>query len=667
LHDTVEDTDVTLDDLRRDFGDEVASLVDGVTKLVSLPRVSRADRSGDAADEAEDAADLRTTERERKRALTNESLRKTFLAMSKDIRVVIIKLADRLHNMRTLASLPPEKQRRIARQTLDIFAPLANRLGIWQIKWELEDLGFRYVNPDAYKEIAHKLAERRTERERALEKASERIREVLTQSGIQGRVYGRPKHIYSIYRKMRRKGLPFEALRDIRGVRVIVKDIPTCYAVLGVVHTHWKPIPGEFDDYIANPKDNSYQSLHTAVLFEDGKILEIQIRTEDMHRQAEYGIAAHWRYKEGDGHFDEDFERKVNWLRQLMEWQQDVSDASEFMDGMKTDVFGDRIYVFTPRGDILDLPADATPIDFAYHIHTEIGHRCRGAKVNGKLVPLSYRLKTGDQVEILTARRGGPSRDWLNPHLGLVKTQRARAKIRQWFKKQAREQNLAHGKVVLEKEFKRLGLEQVSLESLARHFDYHSVDDLCVAVGCGDLSLNRIVNHLAEVEKEEQKTYLMARPKASGIDSGDEITIMGLKGMLIQLAKCCNPAPGDPIVGYITRGRGAVIHRQDCPNILRVRDKGRLVQVSWGVPTQSYAVPVQVRAYDRDGLMKDIAVVIADEGVSIEKVGVKVSDRTGQALIDLTLSVRDIAQLSRVLNRMENLPNVLEASRKRAG
>ncbi len=668
LHDTVEDTDITLDDLRRDFGDEVASLVDGVTKLVSLPRVSRADRPAEnGEDEGVDEAVLRTAERERKRALTNESLRKTFLAMSKDIRVVIIKLADRLHNMRTLASLPPEKQRRIARQTLDIFAPLANRLGIWQIKWELEDLGFRYVNPDAYKEIARKLAERRTERERELERVSERIREVLAQSGIQGRVYGRPKHIYSIYRKMQRKGVPFEALRDIRGVRVIVNDIPTCYAVLGVVHTHWKPIPGEFDDYIANPKDNSYQSLHTAVLFEDGKILEIQIRTEEMHRQAEYGIAAHWRYKEGDGHFDEDFERKVNWLRQLMEWQQDVSDASEFMDGMKTDVFGDRIYVFTPRGDILDLPAGATPIDFAYHIHTEIGHRCRGAKVNGKLVPLSYRLKTGDQVEILTARRGGPSRDWLNPHLGLVKTQRARAKIRQWFKKQAREQNLAHGRAVLEKEFKRLGLEHVALEPLARYFDYRSVDDLYVAVGCGDLSLNRIINHLAEVEQEERKHYLTARPRAPETSGSDEITIMGLKGMLINLAKCCNPAPGDPIVGYVTRGRGAVIHRQDCPNILRVRDQGRLVQVSWGVPTQSYAVPVQVRAYDREGLMKDIAVVIADEGVSIEKVSVKVSERTGQAVIDLTLRVRDIAQLSRVLNRLENLPNVLEASRKRAG
>ncbi len=666
LHDTVEDTDLTLDDIRRDFGDEVASLVDGVTKLVSLPRVSRADGVSPAdAHDVDTESSLR--EWQRKRALTNESLRKTFLAMSKDIRVVIIKLADRLHNMRTLASLPPGKQRRIARQTLDIFAPLANRLGIWQIKWELEDLAFRYVDPEAYKEIARKLAERRTEREREMERVIARIREVLSQAGIRAQISGRPKHIYSIYRKMQRKGVPFEALSDIRGVRVIVDDVPTCYTVLGVVHTHWKPIPGEFDDYIANPKDNSYQSLHTAVVFEDGKVLEIQIRTQEMHRKAEYGIAAHWRYKEGDGVIDEEFERKVNWLRQLMEWQQDVSDASEFLDGMKTDVFNDRIYVFTPRGDILDLPAGATPIDFAYHIHTEIGHRCRGAKVNGKLVPLSYKLKTGDQVEILTARRGGPSRDWLNPHLGLVKTQRARAKIRQWFKKQAREQNLAHGKAVLEREFKRLGLESVDLENLAHYFNYRTVEDFYVGVGCGDVSLTRIVNRLAEVEKESQKPLLPTRPRETKVEGGDEVTIMGLKGMLIHMAKCCHPTPGDPIVGYITRGRGAVIHRQDCPNILRVQEKGRLVQVSWGVPSHAYAVPVRVRAYDREGLMKDITAVIADEGVSIEDVSVKVSDRTGQATVDLVLSVRDIAHLSRVLNRLANLPNVLDASRQRAG
>jgi len=661
LHDTVEDTDVTLEDLRREFGDEVANLVDGVTKLVSLPRVSRPE----AADEEDDGRSS-WGEDERKRRLTHESLRKTLLAMSKDVRVVIIKLADRLHNMRTLSYLPPEKQRRIAKQTLDIFAPLANRLGIWQIKWELEDLSFRYVNPKAYKEIASKLAERRTEREAELNRIVERIKEVLKRANIKGRVTGRPKHIYSIYNKMRRKGVPFESLSDIRGVRIIVDDIPTCYAVLGIIHTTWKPIPGEFDDYIANPKENSYQSLHTAVLFEDGKTLEVQIRTEEMHQRAEYGIAAHWRYKEGMPR-DEDFERKIKWLRQLMEWQQDVSDASEFLEGMKTDVFEDRVYVFTPRGDIIDLPAGSTPIDFAYHIHTEIGHRCRGAKVNGKLVPLNYKLKTGDQVEILTTRHGGPSRDWLNPSLEMVRTQRAKAKIRQWFKRQAREQNLAHGRSTLEKELKRLGAENVDLQELARNLGYKTTEDLYVAIGCGDLPISRVVRALAEVESAPEEFRLVARPKKRTEGDG-EVTVMGLKGILYSLAKCCNPAPGDPIVGYITRGHGVTIHRQDCPNILRVRDKGRLLQVSWGVPTSSYPVPVRVKAYDRDNLMRDIAIVLSDEGVNLEDVRVvQESNSYAQVVIDLVLGVRDIEQLSRVLTRIENLTNVVQAFRNRAG
>ena len=661
LHDTVEDTDVTLEDLRREFGDEIANLVDGVTKLVSLPRVSRPE-SADAETEEQSS----WAEDERKRRLTHESLRKTLLAMSKDVRVVIIKLADRLHNMRTLSYLPPEKQRRIAKQTLDIFAPLANRLGIWQIKWELEDLSFRYVNPQAYKEIASKLAERRTEREAELNRIVERIKEVLKQANIKARVTGRPKHIYSIYNKMRRKGVPFESLSDIRGVRVIVDDIPTCYAVLGIIHTTWKPIPGEFDDYIANPKENSYQSLHTAVLFEDGKTLEVQIRTEEMHQRAEYGIAAHWRYKEGMPR-DEDFERKVKWLRQLMEWQQDVSDASEFLEGMKTDVFEDRVYVFTPRGDIIDLPAGSTPIDFAYHIHTEIGHRCRGAKVNGKLVPLNYKLKTGDQVEILTTRHGGPSRDWLNPSLEMVRTQRAKAKIRQWFKRQAREQNLSHGRAALEKELKRLGAENVDLQELARNLGYKTTEDLFVAIGCGDLPISRVVRALAEVESAPEEFRLVARPQKRTEGDG-EVTVMGLKGILYSLAKCCNPAPGDPIVGYITRGHGVTIHRQDCPNILRVRDKGRLLQVSWGVPTSSYPVPVRVKAYDRENLMRDIAIVLSDEGVNLEEVRVvQESNSYAQVVIDLVLGVRDIEQLSRVLTRIENLTNVVQAFRNRAG
>ncbi len=685
LHDTVEDTDLTLDDLRREFGDEIASLVDGVTKLTSLPHVSRVGKAkagtdggnGSTAAAAEQGApettepegDLGTVpvmlgrSRARKRQyLAYETLRKTLLAMGKDVRVVIIKLADRLHNMRTLGYLPEAKRRRIAQETLDVFAPLANRLGIWQIKWRLEDLAFRYVNPEQYKEIASKLEERRTERERQLKEIVTRVKKVLDEAGIQGEVSGRPKHIYSIYRKMVRKGIPFERVHDVRGIRIIVEEVATCYQALGVIHTHWRPIPGEFDDYIANPKENYYQSLHTTVIYDDGRPLEVQIRTREMHQRAEYGIAAHWRYKEGVP-YDPDFEAKIQWLRQLMEWQQDVEDAFEFMEGMRTDVLNDRVYVFTPRGDIIDLPAGSTPIDFAYHIHTEIGHRCRGARVNGKLVPLNTELKNGDVVEIITAKRGGPSRDWLNPSLGLVKTQRARSKIRRWFRQQAREQNLAHGRALLEKELRRLALDDINLEQLARDFGYQQVDDLFVAVGTGDLPISRIVNHLAEMEPEEELA-LPPRPAPETEQEG-EVTVLGVRGVHTRLAQCCHPAPGDPIIGYVTRGRGVTVHRQDCPNILSVREKERLIQVTWGHPVSLYSVPIVVRAVDREGLMKDVSIIIADEGLGIQNVHINfVSD--GLVVLELTIGVKDITQLSRVLNRIENLPNVLSAYRKRA-
>ncbi|NPV55617.1 MAG: bifunctional (p)ppGpp synthetase/guanosine-3',5'-bis(diphosphate) 3'-pyrophosphohydrolase, partial [Anaerolineae bacterium] len=434
LHDTVEDTDVTIEDIIDTFGDEVARLVDGVTKLTNLPRVSRGDHHADENNGPDSTSNNLLVDEEpgdRRKDLRVETLRKTFIAMGEDIRVVLIKLADRLHNMRTLGYMPEGKRRRIAQETLDIFAPLANRLGIWRMKWELEDLGLRYTQPEKYKEIADNLAERREDRENQIQDIISRLRIMLEQAGISVEISGRPKHIYSIYKKMTEKGRPFEMVRDLRGVRLIVPDIPSCYAALGIIHTSWRPIPYEFDDYIAAPKDNFYQSIHTAVIYDDGKPLEVQIRTADMHQSAEYGIAAHWRYKE-KGKRDEAYEERINWLRRLMEWRQDVEDASEFVDSMKSDVFEDRVYVFTPRGDIIDLPAGSTPIDFAYHVHTEIGHRCRGAKVNGRLVTLDYELKTGDQVEVLTAKQGGPSRDWLNLALGLVRTQRARSKIRLW-------------------------------------------------------------------------------------------------------------------------------------------------------------------------------------------------------------------------------------------
>lgn len=679
LHDTVEDTAVTLNDLQRDFGAEITNLVDGVTKLTQLPRVSRGDQRPE--DEAREEEERQIAERRgipgpdeaaqqivrsRRYDLVSETLRKTFLAMGEDVRVVLIKLADRLHNMRTLSHMPENKRKRIAQQTMDIFAPLANRLGIWQIKWELEDLSFRYIDPETYKEIAEHLAKRRANREREMQKITHGLNSLLERSGIRSEVIGRPKHIYSIYRKMHRKGVPFEMVFDVRGVRVVVPDIQTCYAALGVIHTHWRPIPNEFDDYIASPKDNFYQSLHTAVVFDDGGTLEVQIRTPEMDQNAEYGIAAHWRYKEGADR-DDDYERRILWLRSLMEWRQDVEDAREFVDGLKSDVFEDRVYVFTPRGDIIDLPAGSTPIDFAYHIHTDVGHRCRGAKVNGKLVSLDYVLKTGEKVEILTAKRGGPSRDWLNPNLGLVKTQRARGKIRRWFKRQAREHNITQGKTLMDKELRRLGLTSVNLDRLAREFDFRSVDDFYEAIGNGDVPIGRIVNHLTLEEEEKKDSDLVSRPAVGPISpDGDSVSILGLKGLLTVMAKCCNPAPGDAIIGYITRGRGATIHRQDCPNIMRIRDRERLVKVSWGEPKNTYPVPVRIRAYDRDGLMKDVSTIIADEGINMAKVNVDVNKKN-LAVFELILEVRDLAQLSKVLDRLENLPNVLQAQRSRPG
>jgi guanosine-3',5'-bis(diphosphate) 3'-pyrophosphohydrolase len=679
LHDTVEDTDITLADLERDFGQEIASLVDGVTKLTQLPRVSRGDQHPE--DEVREEEQRQLAERRGKLApeqevdqmvrsrrydLVSETLRKTFLAMGEDVRVVLIKLADRLHNMRTLSHIPENKRKRIAQQTMDIFAPLANRLGIWQIKWELEDLAFRYIDSETYKEIAENLADRRADREREMQKITQKLQSLLERSNIKAEVSGRPKHIYSIYRKMHRKGVPFEMVFDVRGVRILVPDLQSCYAALGVIHTHWRPIPNEFDDYIASPKDNFYQSLHTAVVFDDGRTLEVQIRTAEMDQNAEYGIAAHWRYKEGADR-NNDYERRILWLRSLMEWRQDVDDAREFVDGLKSDVFEDRVYVFTPRGDIIDLPAGSTPIDFAYHIHTDVGHRCRGAKVNGKLVSLDYVLKTGEKVEILTAKRGGPSRDWLNPNLGLVKTQRARSKIRRWFKRQARDQNISQGKALMEKELRRLGLAKLNLERLAKEFDYRSVDDLFEAIGNGDVSIGRIVNHLTLDEEEKEDVSAIAHASVDTLTrERDTVSVLGLKGLLTIMAKCCNPAPGDAIIGYITRGRGATIHRQDCPNVLRIRDRERLVRVSWGEPKNTYPVPVQLKAYDRDGLMRDVSTIIAEEGINMAKVNVDVNKKN-LAVFELILEVKDLAQLSKVLDRLENLPNVLEAQRSRPG
>ncbi len=650
LHDVVEDSGIPLAEIRRDFGDEIANQVDGVTKLTQLPRVSRAGETSAPEDETE-----------WRRALDVETLRKIFLAMGDDVRVVLIKLADRLHNMRTLGHLDPARRARIAQETLEIFAPLANRLGMWQMKWELEDLAFRHVNPAMYKEIAGKLEERRANREATMDNIVVRLKEILGQSGIQAEITGRPKHIYSIYRKIERKGVPFESLHDIRGVRIIVPDLPSCYVTLGVIHNQWSPLPGDFDDYIASPKDNFYQSLHTAVVYDDGKTLEVQIRTAEMHQNAELGIAAHWRYKEG-GKRDESFERRILWLRSLMDWRSDVQDAAEFVDALKSDVFEDRVYVFTPKGDVIDLPAGSTPIDFAYHVHTEIGHHCRGARVNGKLVALDYRVRTGDQVGIITTRSGGPSRDWLNTDLGLVRSQRAIAKIRQYFKRQDQEQRASAGRDAVERELRRLGVEDVTIESLSKEFNYPVVGEFLAAVGSGDISSARIVAKI--LQGEHAALEEMPALSVPSLATTEGVNVTGLRGMLTTMARCCKPVPGDQIVGYVTRGRGATIHRTDCPNILRVGDKERLVRVSWGHAARTYPVAVRVTAYDREGLLRDVSTVVGEEHINMNSVVSTL--KAHQATIDLILEVTDLGQLSRVMNRIEALPNVVEARRVRA-
>lgn len=642
LHDVAEDSTANIDDLRQEFGEEVAKLVDGVTKLGQMDKWRESTRNLEEAARA-------------------ESLRKMFLAMVEDVRVVLIKLADRLHNMRTLSALPKEKRQRIAKETLEIFSPLANRLGMWRLKRELDDLCFLHLYPRRYKEIATSITKGQKEREHHISRIIEALGGKLREKGIEAEVSGRPKHLYSIYMKMKRKGLPFDQIYDVRGVRIVVNSGSDCYTALGTVHGLWKPIPGEFDDYIANPKDNMYQSLHTSVIGPDGKPLEVQIRTHEMHRRAEYGVAAHWRYKEHMKR-DEAFEAKIAWLRSLMEWRRDLTDAREFMDSVKSDVLMDRVYTFTPKGDIIDLPAGSTPIDFAYRIHTEIGHRCRGAKANGHIVPLNYQLRNGDQVEILTSKREGPSRDWLNPQLGYVKSSRARQKIRRWFRRQDRVQNIAQGRELLEQELNQLGTER-SYEEIAGLFGFDEVDDFLAAVGYGDINSQQIAVKVMEAERKEEKLLEFAPPTLST----EGISVQGVGNLLTRFARCCSPLPGQEIIGYITRGRGVTIHRKDCPNILylKKRDEGRLIEVNWGRAQRTYPVMIKVKSYDRMGLMRDVSDIVTNEGINISAANVTTNPEDHTATITATLEVTGYDQLSRVLTKIRHLSNVFEARRRK--
>jgi RelA/SpoT family (p)ppGpp synthetase len=646
LHDVVEDSDATVDGLRREFGNEIARLVDGTTRLSGLDDSLRAQQEGRSDHDA-------------------ENLRKMLLAMVDDPRVILVRLADRLHDMRTLKTIEDaDRRRRIARETLDIFAPLAGRLGMYQFKWELEDLGFRYVNPTAYVDIATRLNERRADRERQVEVLIERIEAALTEEGFSDyEVVGRPKHIYSIYRKMQNKGVPFEQIYDVRAVRIVVRTIPECYHALGVVHNLWRPIPGGFDDYIASPKDNSYQSLHTDVVAEDGKTLEVQIRTQEMHELAEFGIAAHWKYKERRRQTDEVFEKKIKWLQSALAGPRD-EDAQTFIDLMTNDIFRDQVYVFTPLGKAIELPVGSTAIDFAYAIHTELGHRCRGAKVNGRLVSLNHQLANGDQVEVLATKRGGPSRDWLNPDLGYLRTARARQKVRQWFRRQAREQNVERGREVVEKELRRLSLDSLKPEDVARLFRKDdNLDEFFARVGTADIQPATIAARLADTVAKEEDLGLPPAKSTLLPTLDTSIRVKNVGNLLTNLARCCNPLPGDPIVGYVTRGRGVTIHRQDCPNILRTEERERLIEVGWGEDRKTYPVRVRIRAYDRNRLLRDIGEVLGNEDVGMSRADITTYKEKNLATFTVVLEVADMSQLSRVLSKIEMLPNVLEARR----
>ena len=639
LHDIPEDTEYSLEEIEERFGAEVARLVDGVTKLSKFSAHSHEERQA-------------------------ENIRKMFLAMAEDVRVVLIKLADRLHNLRTISGLPAEKQQRIARQTLEIYAPLAERLGIWQMKWELEDLSFKVLEPTAFHSLAQQLETRRAAREVYVERAMAELAEALEISGIEADLSGRPKHLYSIHRKMQRKSANFDEVYDVYAIRVLVDEVKDCYAALGVVHSLWRPIPGQFDDYIAMPKANGYQSLHTAVIALEGHPLEVQIRTHQMHRIAEVGIAAHWRYKEGS-RSDRDYDAKLAWIRQLMEWQREVADATEFVEGLKLDVFQDQVFVFTPKGEVKDLPAGSTPLDFAYRIHTDIGHRCIGAKINNRLVPLDYKLRNGDIVEIVTTKAAhGPSRDWLS----IVRTTHAREKIRQWFKRQQREENIAHGREALDRELRRLArtsLERVGTErvaEMAELYKFPTVDDFLAAVGYGAVSAQQAVIRMGVVDDSNEAVLPQTAPPVPPSQAGG-VRVKGVGDLLVRFAACCHPIPGDPIIGFITRGKGVTVHLRECVTILHERDVERLIEVEWeGAAERTYPIAIRLDAYDRTGLLSDITNVVAEQKVNIVSAHLETHpDRT--ATVSATLQVSSVAQLAKVLSRLEQVKDVFSVQR----
>lgn len=659
LHDVVEDTETTLDQLKEKFGVKVADLVDGVTKLGKIEYISKEDQQ-------------------------IENYRKMFLAMAKDIRVIMIKLADRLHNMRTMKYMPVHKQQSISRETMEVYAPLAHRLGIYTIKWELEDLAFRYMEPEIYYDLVEQVKVKRREREAMIHEAMAEIKEHLDEQHIKCEIQGRPKNFYSIYKKMQRDHKELSEIYDLLAIRVLVDTVADCYGTLGVVHSLWRPIPGRVKDYIAVPKSNMYQSLHTTVLYHNGQPLEIQIRTFEMHRISEFGIAAHWRYKESGGKSnmpsggDKDFEAKLSWLRQLLEWHKDMSDSRDFVNTVKMDVFADEVFVFTPRGDVIDLPVGSVPIDFAYRIHTDVGNRCVGAKVNGRIVPLDYKLSNGDIVEVITSKQAtGPSRDWMN----IVGSSDTRNKIRSWFKKERREENIAKGREMLEKETKRLGydikvlLKADKLKTVASSFRLDGEEALYASVGYGGVTLNGVMSKLVELYKKEQKltvtkdlSQLLAelKPRRSKAKASHGILVKGEEGIMVKLARCCNPIPGDPVIGYITRGSGISVHRTDCPNVLSNNpdEQRRLIEVSWDITTDAvYKVNIVINASDRPGMMADIMQVTSEAKLNINALNCR-TDKHKNAYITMGLDISNLEQLDNIMNKIKRMKGVYSVERQ---
>ena len=656
LHDVVEDTDYTKEDIENLFGAEVAFLVDGVTKLNQFQYETKEDRQ-------------------------MENYRKMILAMAKDVRVVVIKLGDRLHNMRTLKHMRSDKQKRIAKETLEIFAPLAHRLGIFNVKWELEDLSFRYLEPDKYYDLVDQMKQKRQSREDIVNDTMNQLTKALGEAHIKADIKGRPKHFYSIYKKMKKDNRDLSQIYDLLAVRVIVDTIPDCYAVLGIAHSIWKPLPYRFKDYISMPKSNMYQSLHTTVIGTMGQPVEIQIRTWEMHRVSEYGVAAHWRYKEGNKSGDKDFDQKVAWLRQVLEWQ-DTSNPKELVNALKLDVFSGEVFVFTPKGDVIKLPIGSVPLDFAYRVHTDVGHRCVGAKVNGKIVSLDYTLQNGDIVDIITSKNGKPSLDWLN----IVGSSESKNKIRNWFKRENKEENIEKGLEALEREAKRLNYNWKALcadsriQQVVKQLKSGTEDEMYAACGYGGIPVSTVLLRLVELYKkskeheDSRKTteQIIEKLKVQGskkAKNGTGILVKGEPGVMVRMAKCCNPVPGDDIIGYITRGRGVSVHRSDCTSLGHTpEDLERMIEVSWDESTsESFHVGIDIQAYDRPGILMEVMAVLSELKITITNMNAKVIENTKNVIINIVVEIRDISQLDFVMTKLRRIREVYTVQRSKGG